>query len=280
MTTLYLANEKGLGVLKHLLDEGFDAKEFEVVCARDSGVAQDYYDEIRDLCTANGIKHTSRKHHNGHDGYAIAVGWRFLLPSDGLIVLHDSPLPRYRGFCPLVSMLINGETQLGVTALWAADDYDVGDIIFQSHTSITYPITIAKAIKEIQPLYNELVSRVLSHIIYKHPLPRRPQVAQASYSLWRDEEDYRIDWNWDAERIKRFVDAVGKPFRGASARIGDDLVRIWRCKVYDSQIIESERSQGKIIFMNGTNPVVVCGNGLIEIINMSKKITNFRVRFK
>ena len=56
----------------------------------------------------------------------IAAGWRWLLPStEKLIVLHDSLLPRYRGFNPLVSQLIDKEERLGVTAVLLAIDTTV-----------------------------------------------------------------------------------------------------------------------------------------------------------
>ena len=41
--------------------------------------------------------------------------------SENLIVFHDSLLPKYRGFAPLVSQLINGEEYLGVTAIFTND---------------------------------------------------------------------------------------------------------------------------------------------------------------
>ena len=49
-------------------------------------------------------------------------------------------MPKYRGFAPLVNSLVNGEKIIGVTALFASEEYDNGDIIMQSSVDITYPI--------------------------------------------------------------------------------------------------------------------------------------------
>ena len=95
---------------------------------------------------------------------SIAAGWRNLLPTSPgkLIIFHDSLLPKYRGFNPLVTALINGDDVLGVSALWAAENYDEGEIIFQEKVTIAYPIKIKQAIDTIEPLYANLTKNVLS----------------------------------------------------------------------------------------------------------------------
>ena len=63
-----------------------------------------------------------------------------------LIVIHDSILPTYRGYLPLVSQLIDGQKEIGVTAILANENFDEGDIVHISKTKINYPITINDAI--------------------------------------------------------------------------------------------------------------------------------------
>jgi methionyl-tRNA formyltransferase len=55
-----------------------------------------------------------------------------------LVVFHDSILPQYRGFNPLVSALINGDSRVGVTAM-GTDEFDKGDIIGQRTIAINIP---------------------------------------------------------------------------------------------------------------------------------------------
>ena len=95
----------------------------------------------------------------------IVAGWRWLLPStEKLIVLHDSLLPRYRGFNPLVSQLIDKEERLGVTAFFASDRYDCGDIINQPSIKVSYPLKINEAIERVCNCYQVSIrdSRFLS----------------------------------------------------------------------------------------------------------------------
>src|SRR6185369_15339716 len=112
------------------------------------------------------------------------------------------------------------------------DDYDTGDMIAQRRVAIEYPITIQEAIERTTVLYADLVREICSKLAAGETLPRRKQEeSQATYSLWRDGRDYEIDWNWNAERIARFVDAVGYPYLGANTSIEGRKVTILRASV-------------------------------------------------
>lgn len=150
---LFLMNEKGYFVLKNLTQYGMSKSIRYVVTAEDKGMLIDFSKDIRELCNV----------------FNIAVGWRWIINDENLklIVLHDSLLPKYRGFSPLVNMLINGEKEIGVTALIAEKDYDSGDIILQKSCNVTYPITIQEAIDKIKVLYFEIVEKLLEQALSK-----------------------------------------------------------------------------------------------------------------
>jgi len=199
--------------------------------------------------------------------YAFAISWRWLinLEQTELIIFHDSLLPRYRGFGPLVSSLINGDHEIGVTALFSHDEYDKGDIIAQDAKSITYPLTIQQAIDTITDCYVSLATEITSKIMRGHPLDGQPQEeADASYSLWRDDQDYHIDWTKSAAEIKRFVDAVSFPYKGAFTLINNRPARVLEADALGDVHIEN-RTPGKIIFVQEGHPIVVCGSGLLRV---------------
>lgn len=289
--TLYLMSEKGFETLKCLTENNFAATIESVIGSRDGNVQQDFYDEIKALCSSHGIKHFDRKDgYRPASEYSLAVSWRWLIPeSNGsLIVLHDSLLPKYRGFAPLVNMLLNREKTIGVTALFATEDYDSGDVIYQSATEICHPITIEDAIKTITGNYRECALFIFEKIKNGEALPRKKQdETQATYSLWRDEEDYRISWEDSAEEILNHIYALGHPYKGASAFIGDAKIRIFAAELSEDLKIES-RDVGKVIFIKEQCPVVVCGSGLLKLTDICSDNTgesilplkNFRTRFK
>ncbi|TML27511.1 MAG: hypothetical protein E6G35_09450 [Actinobacteria bacterium] len=264
--TLFLMTRKGLAVLDAVVNRYGPSAVGRVVGAADPAVELDY----------------------APDGYCLAVGWRWLVRgTDRLAVIHDSLLPRYRGFAPLVSCLVNGEPRIGATALLASAGYDEGDILAQEAVDVSYPIRVADAIELLAPVYARLAVGFVGQVLAGGPVTGTPQDhSRATYALWRDDEDYRIDWTRPAGWIRRFVDVVGHPYRGASALVGDRLVRVLAAQERPDVPVEN-RTAGKVILVDGGRPVVVCGEGLLRIDRLVDDATGepllplarFRTRF-
>lgn len=239
-----------------------------VVIGKDSSIDCDYEEDILLFCIKNTIPYVKKCDFKCiHSKYVVAVAWRWIInhPQHQLIVFHDSLLPRYRGFAPLVNSLINGETEIGVTALFGSKEYDTGDIITSSTSSITYPITIQQAIQTNISNYLNCASVIFSKISTNLPLDSYSQNEDlASYSLWRDDNDYKIDWFKSAQQIRRFVDAVGVPYKGAYSIANDNVVRILSVLEMPSIVLESVEP-GKVIFIREGHPFIVTGHGLIQI---------------
>lgn len=285
---LYLMNKKGLEVLKKVLDI-YSTEIIEyVVLSKDSAVEEDYYNDLLELCTVNGIKYFNKNDDLAQfEGYKFAIGWRWIISDyKKLIVFHDSILPKYRGFSPLVNMLINGEQEIGVTSLFADQEYDKGAIISQKKTKINYPIKIQEAIELVSKLYQNVICEVIDKIVNNEIIEGVPQIeADATYSIWRDEDDYLIDWSKDSTYIKRSIDALGFPYNGARTKINGEYVIVDDSELVEDVVIEN-RDHGKVIFLQSGFPVVVCGKGLLKITRarsmngeFSLSKMSFRTRF-
>ena len=286
---LYLMSEKGYAVLTHLV-KGFDCTIIKhVVGARDNNVENDFYEDIKAVCAQANIPFIDRTQRAliSPTAMALAISWRWLIAeTNGLVVMHDSLLPRYRGFAPLVNCLINGEPEIGVTALYANAEFDRGDVIAQASQSVNYPITIAQAIALSVRCYVELIDHIWPAWVEGRALPAQPQnEQQASYSPWRDEQDYCMDWHRDSHYLRRFVDALGWPYKGASALLNGQLVRILAVEAEADVRIEN-RTPGKVLFIQQQQPVVVCGTGLLRLVTVQDEAGNsvlplkqFRSRF-
>lgn len=288
--TLFCMTQKGYKVLEAIFQHFPDTLD-KVVSSRDANVEKDYYDEIKSFCDINNLKFQDKKGPlNITSDFSIAVSWRWLIDTSSttLIVFHDSLLPKYRGFSPLVSTLIKGERETGVTALFANSDYDSGDIIAQSSRLLTYPIKIQQAIELLLENYIDLAIDLVEKINKNADIPSTKQEeSQASYSLWRDNEDYTIEWDQTAEQIKRFIDAVGPPYKGSLSTVNGIKSRILDVTILADVHIEN-RTPGKVIFMRNSKPVVVCGSGLLMIEDIIDDKTgksllpfsSFKLRFK
>jgi methionyl-tRNA formyltransferase len=175
----------------------------------------------------------------------------------------------------------------GVTALFASSEYDRGDIIAQKSFDIHYPIKINEAIEKIETLYFELVDEIYLKIQNGYELKATKQDEnEATYSLWLDSEDYFIDWSWSAEKIKRFIGAVGYPYDNAKAYLNGEIVKFVDVEIVEDVKVENrERHIGKVIFIKDNMPVIVCIDGLIGLKDIRDKddneiFINFRSRFK
>ncbi|WP_051980510.1 formyltransferase family protein [Burkholderia sp. 9120] len=265
--TLFLMTKKGYTLLADLIAQFHPLFEL-VVIGRDASLDNDYHDEIAGLCEQYGLRTRERTPELTIDtDFAMAVSWRWMIdfPAERLIVFHDSLLPRYRGFNPLVSCLINGEEQIGVTALQGAEQYDAGPILAQSSTRIQYPCTIARAVDLVAANYRETAECVLRQLAGGGPLTAIPQdESLASFSLWRDDEDYWMQWERPATWLARFVDAVGSPYKGAHTLVNGESARVLAAQPLPDVRVEN-REAGKVIWMEDACPVVVCGEGLLRV---------------
>ena len=258
---LYLMNEKGFAVLNAAIASGVEIAH--VTTAPAAGMADESDRSISILAKQHRIPTFVRAHPPEFVGdYSIAAGWRWMLDVPNLVVLHDSLLPRYRGFAPLITALVNGEPFVGVTAFLAEDEPDTGPIVAQRSIPVVYPARMRDVIDRIVPLYGDLAREVLDQI------PNLRYAGQdhsrATWSLWRDETDYRIDWSIDDRRILRLIDAASDPFPGAWTTCDGLELRIHRAQIVADRRIE-DRVPGKISHFLDGFPVIVCGVGLIQI---------------
>jgi methionyl-tRNA formyltransferase len=280
----YLMTSKGFAILQSYLKE-FDVKSIEmVVIGKDKKITDDYSEKITELCKQKKIPFRYKGEYiEIQSGLSFAISWKWIIAnSNGLIVLHDSLLPKYRGFAPVVNSLINGEKKLGVSAIKAHREYDKGDIYSQLEIEIRYPIKIQQAIELVTPLYYKLIRKIIVAYNGGKKLTFRKQLeSKATYSLWRDEEDYRINWNLSAIDLRRFIDAVGHPYSGAFTYNRGKKIRVFSSEIVKDVKIEN-RTPGKVIFLKDKMPVVVCGKGLLKLTEMHDAninvVTNINLR--
>ena len=289
--SLFVMSRKGYALLKDIIDCGYAPQIDKVVIAHDKAMANDYYDEMYNVCKEAGVDvHDKTEKISITSPYCVTIMWRWMIPlqeNTKLIVFHDSLLPKYRGFSPLVNMLINKEPYIGVSSLFASNEYDKGDIIAQRKVAVKYPIKISDAIDLESPLFSEILIEIFEKIKNNQPILATPQnESAASYSLWRDEEDYHINWNSSSEDIQQFVYSVGYPFKGAYTLLDGEVLRIMDCEPASDVFVEN-RTPGKMIFLENGCPVVVCKKGLLKLTDIRDDegesllpLRKFRNRFK
>ena len=269
MITLFCMTKRGFVCLESLVKE-YGLIIDNVILSEDAQIEDDYFKQIKGFCEINNIPHKHRKDfYTIKSKYVFAIGWRWIIPTSDdykIIVFHDSLLPRFRGFAPLVNSLIAGEKKIGVTALMASQKYDEGPIICQFSSTIKYPIKVCTALDLNLKNYCLCILKVVKMIRNKEEVKGIEQKHElATYSIWRDDSDYKINWYQDSIYIKRFIDAVSYPYKCANTFIDNRMLRISEAEIYNDVSVENRNENiGKIIFLEGY-PVVICGKGLLKI---------------
>jgi len=273
--TICAMSLKGLKSIEAIVEEFGPEIIDMVVTAEDKNVQKDYYAEIKELCDKNNISVRSNNDttHPILTEYTFAIGWKWMMgiPAGKIIVLHDSLLPQYRGFAPLVTALLNGDSQIGVTAILANEKPDEGPEICNSSINVSYPITIQEATEKIIICYTDIVLQIVKWIECGAAIPTYPQDKRnVSQSVWLDEEDYNIDWIQYAGYIRLFIDVKGSPYKGAITTMQGTSCRILKAEeLKDNVKIENRtRHIGKILRLEDGCPVVICGDGLLKITKM------------
>ena len=204
----------------------------------------------------------------------FVIGWQYLLHDhfDKLVVFHDSYLPERRGFAPTVGALLDKEGYVGASCFQPLEmknaDPDFGLIYYRRTTLITHPLSIQDALKKVVELYNNMADDILT----KNPIPHEIDYLPSSYSLWRAANDMRICWKKNAEDIHHQVLALGFPYDGATTIYDEKLIYLNEViPLLDKNFVNREDHIGKIWKLEEGCPHVVCGSGVIKILNASNQ---------
>ncbi|MEJ8277567.1 methionyl-tRNA formyltransferase [Pseudonocardia spirodelae] len=193
----------------------------------------------------------------------IACNWRtwispevFSAPARGTVNTHDSLLPRYAGFSPLNWALINGESQVGVTAHWMDAELDRGPIICQRTVPVTPTDTTEDLFERTVVLFGPLAVEAFDRVEHGPHEWLTQDPAHASFFHKRADEDNRIPWERPAADLVNLVRAQTGPYPNAWCLHEGRRLRVLRATV------SRERcggTAGRIFAREGTGVVVVAG---------------------
>lgn len=234
-----------------------------------------FIDKVKTLCEYNNIPFVYKRDMTKELFLSVdsvyMVGWQFLIKFevDNLFVVHDSLLPKYRGFCPSISALLNKDSIVGTSLIKPTSEVDAGPILLQEEINVKYPIKIKD--------YYEILCKKNSDMILNHIRcfsnsqchSDLQDEKKATYSVWRDEHDYKINWNNYGEEICNFVNCLSFPYDGAFATYKGEKIRIFDCEFIKGYSFQ-EQHCGKIWKIENNYPYVTCLDGLIKLIDVKQ----------
>jgi methionyl-tRNA formyltransferase len=133
--------------------------------------------------------------------------WLLTLPPLGVLNVHASLLPKYRGASPVAAALLNGEAETGVSIMRLAEGWDTGPIFRQRAIPIAPDDDAGSLTGKLAAVGAQLLVDVL-RLRVKGMITAKPQdESQASYAPRLKKDDGRIDWAKPAEQLAREVRA-------------------------------------------------------------------------
>ncbi len=191
------------------------------------------------------------------------------LPPRGVINVHPSLLPRYRGAAPLQWSIAEGETISGVTIFYVDRKMDAGNIILQEVHPILADETAAALSERFASIGAALMVRALD-MMEEGTAPSIPQNDElATYAPKIAKADGLIDWSRPAHVILNRLRGF-QPWPGGYFVHGGQTIKVWR-----AELVDGTGTPGEVLEIKGNGPVVMTGEGalrLLEIQPEGKKI--------
>jgi methionyl-tRNA formyltransferase len=153
------------------------------------------------------------------------------LPRHGILNVHASLLPKYRGAAPIQWAIVRGETRTGVTIMRIDAGLDTGDMLLRQETEIDPNETAVELAARLAPMGADLMARTLARI--GRITPEKQNEAEATYAPILTREHGAIDWSRAAAEVHNQVRGL-QPWPGAWCEFRGQKLHIWRTRLAQS----------------------------------------------
>lgn len=100
----------------------------------------------------------------------------------GIINIHPSLLPKYRGTTPIETALLNNDPETGVSIMRLAKAMDAGNILAQESVAITEETTKQSLYEQLSQLGAKLLTQVLPGVVAKNATETAQDEAGATFT--------------------------------------------------------------------------------------------------
>ncbi|MEX0761948.1 MAG: methionyl-tRNA formyltransferase [Dehalococcoidia bacterium] len=188
------------------------------------------------------------------------------MPRLGVLNVHPSMLPRYRGPSPVASAILDGAKATGVTIMLLDEGMDTGPILLQSEpVPLRGDETTGDLTRRLFEMGVEMLPGALDGLEAGTVRPREQDDSQATVTRLLSREDGALDWRRPAEHLERMVRAHD-PWPGTHTS--------WKgkgLKVLEAQVAVGDAAPGgqpgRVTVHNG-RMFVSAGDGALELLRV------------
>lgn len=184
----------------------------------------------------------------------------------GIINVHGSLLPKYRGAAPIQQAVIDGEAETGVTIMQTEAGIDTGDILSVVKTPIGKSETAGELFDRLAVLGAELLIQTLDKIERGEITPVKQDESKATHVSMIKKEDGLIDFSNSAQVIFNKIRGMN-PWPIAFTSLNGKTLKIFKAEVVKSD--NADGAIGEVVFADKNQGVVVkCGKDFLKIIEL------------
>jgi methionyl-tRNA formyltransferase len=199
----------------------------------------------------------------------VVVGYGQIIPQSvidlaplGIINVHASLLPKYRGAGPIQWAIVNGETRTGVTTMQIDAGLDTGAMLLKAETGIGPEETAIELSQRLAILGADLLVETLARLEAGTIVPEKQDDGQATWAPLLKKEDGLIDWSRPPQAIHNRVRGL-QPWPGAQTTFRGQPLQIWRSRVA-SGLPPAEAGT----VLRARPLLIACGDGALELLEV------------
>ena len=155
---------------------------------------------------------------------------------DGILNIHPSLLPKYRGGNPYSWVIINNEKETGVTIHYMSENFDEGDVVLQEKVPLLQNETMGTIFNKTNNIGCRMLLQALVHYEKNGTLPRFKQPDGEFVKAPNiNDAELIIDYTKPADYIERFVRAVN-PYLSPMTMFNNQCIKIHKISVVEDKI--------------------------------------------
>ncbi|MEG2116211.1 MAG: methionyl-tRNA formyltransferase [Clostridia bacterium] len=231
------------------------------VFAKDKGLGVMQYKKIR-VDGVNDLKHLSP------DIMVTCAYGQILsqeiidIPKYGIINVHASLLPKYRGSAPISWAVINGETKTGITLMRTESGIDTGDMLGKIEVDIDENETSGELFDRLSKLGGDLLLKGLDEIEKGAAVFTPQDESLATHARMLKKTDGLIDFSKSAKQVKDHIRGMN-PWPTAFFMFNDQMIKVYESEIADMEI---EGQVGEVVISDCKKGLFVkCGEGVISL---------------
>jgi methionyl-tRNA formyltransferase len=187
------------------------------------------------------------------------------LPPKGMINVHGSLLPKYRGAAPVNWAVVNGETETGVTIATVTSQWDAGLILAQAKSSIDPDENAEQLSERLSTLAAGLLLETIGKIEDGTAEYSEQDHTQATRAPKLKKSDGFIDFSLPALTIKNMVRGFWS-WPGASAIYSSNTTgKARRITIVEAHPVQDDNPENLPHGTLDENLNVVCGSGALKV---------------